>query len=194
RSPITEDEDDQEARGVAFVATETLLGEQALDRWVGAIEVGAMSKRARKSGAVCLERLKGTFDALVGSIRDRLPPRPLLEVAADAKWFLVQLEPEEAADYPGRTDLFVTVTLDVDLWKAMHAHMPFASERFSRCGQTFAYVKIEGPEGPGGLKLEERTKIEDALNEALGPDKLGVHIGGGTGLRYSSLDPALTDP
>src|SRR5262249_25940659 len=105
RSPVTEGEDDPDVRGTAFVAAETLLGEQALDRWAAAIEVGAMPKRARKSGAVSLDRLKGTFDALVGSIRDRLPPRPLMEVAADAKWSLIELEPEQADDYTERSDL-----------------------------------------------------------------------------------------
>jgi|SRR5262245_10762261 len=193
RSPVTEDEDDQEARGVAFVAAETLLGEQALDRWVGAIEVGPTPKRGRKTGAVSLDRLKDTFDALVGSIRDRLPPRPLQEVAEDAKWFLVELKPEQADDYPERSDLFVSGTLDVDLWKAMHAQMPFYSERYSRCGERFAYVKIDGSKGLGGSKFTDRSEIEDALNEALAPDKLGAHIGGGTGLRYSYVDLALTD-
>jgi hypothetical protein len=193
RSPVTEDEDDEEARGVAFVAAESLLGEQALDRWVGAIEVGATQKRARKTGTVALDRLKDTFDALVESIRDRLSPRPLREVAADAKWSLLKLEPEQADDYPEQLDLFVSVTLDVDLWKAMHAHMPFASERFSRCGETFAYVKIDGSEGLGGSKFADRGEIEDALTEALAPDKLGMHIGGGTGVRYSYVDLALTD-
>jgi hypothetical protein len=193
RSPVTKGEDDRQAGNVAFVATESLLGEQALDRWVGAIEVGALPRRGRMTGTVPLKRLKDTFDALVGSIRDRLPPGPLLDVAADAKWFLVKLEPEQADDYPERSDLFVSGTLDVDLWKAMHARMPFYSERYSRCGETFAYVKIEGTEGPGELKLEDRKVIEDALDTALTADKLGVHIGGGTGLRYSYVDLALTD-
>jgi hypothetical protein len=34
--------------------------------------------------------------------------------------------------------------------------------------------------------------MEDALDAVLKPDKLGCSIGGGTGLRYSYIDLALT--
>jgi len=51
RSPTTRDEDDKKAREIAFVATEVLLGERALDRWVGAIEVAPPRAEPRSPAA-----------------------------------------------------------------------------------------------------------------------------------------------
>lgn len=189
RGPDTADEEDREALNVAFVAAETLLGEEALDKWVGAIEVGPAGGKGR---GVPLDRLKETFGALVEGIRDRLPDRPYLEQADDGKRSMVQLEPKQGRDYPGKADLLVAVARDVELFKAMHGRVPFYSVRFSRWKEAFAYVKMDGAHRRPGSQAEDRGKIEDALDEALARDGLGVHVGGGTGLRYSYIDLALT--
>jgi len=193
RSPKTDGDDDREATNVAFVATESLLGERALDRWVGAIEVGPADRGDRKPRAIALDRLKDTFDALVDSIRDRLPPQPFVEREDGGQRNLIKLQPEEADDYPGQADLLVATTRDVELWKAMHAHAPFYSQRYSRCKETFAYVKLDGSALRPGSEADDRGKIEDALDEQLARDRLGVHIGGGTGLQYAYIDLALAD-
>jgi hypothetical protein len=195
RSPRTEGEDDQQAAHDAFVAAETLLGEEALDKWIGAIEVGPLPKSARKTtaGRVTLDRLKDTVDALIGSIHDRLTKKPCRVWAKDTEWTLVKLQPMKAEDYPGRLDLFVFGTVNVELFKAMHTPAPFYSERFSNCNEAFAYVKIDGLDGLGGSKFTDRAEIEDAVDAELAKEKLGIHVGGGTGLRYSYIDLALTD-
>lgn len=191
RSPATRDAEDQDAFNVAFVATEVLLGEKALDRWAGAIEV---DRPARGKGrAIPVARLKDTFDALVDSIRDRLPGKPFIERAGEDQWSLIQLEPEPADDYPGTSDLIVATARDVELWKATHAGTPFYSVRFSRCKETFAYVKVDKSHFRRGKEADDRGELEEALDEALGRDGLGVHVGGGTGLGYSYIDLALTD-
>src|SRR5262249_18767246 len=124
RSPVTKGDHDRKALHVAFVAAESLLGEKALDRWGGAITV---SRAGGDGKAVRLDRLKDTFDSLVNSIRDRLPDRPFVERPDEDKWAGIQLKPAEANDYPGRADLLVAITRDVELWQAMHAPAPFYS-------------------------------------------------------------------
>ena len=64
---------------------------------------------------------------------------------------------------------------------------------FSRCGETFCYIKIDGSEGLDEEKFADKAQIEDALDEVLRPDRLGCQIGGGSGLRYSYIDLALAD-
>jgi hypothetical protein len=192
RSPVTKGEDDREAMNVAFVAAESLLGERALDRWVGAMQV-APPARGLKGRAISLARLKDTFDALVDSIRDRLPDRPFAGWALEGQWNLIKLQPDEADDYPGRADLFVATTCDVELWKSAHHPAPFYSQRFSRHKETFAYVKVDGSHFRRGSEAADRGVIEDALDAELAQGGLGVHIGGGTGLKYSYIDLALTD-
>ena len=191
RSPATRSTDDQDAFNVAFVATECLLGEKALDRWAGAIEIGKLARG--KGRAIPLDRLKDTFDSLVASVRDRLPDRPFVEQSAECEWSLLQLEPDEADDYPRQSDLLTTVVRDVELFKATHGGAPFYSVRYSRCKETFAYVKVDGSHFRRGSESDDRGKLEDALDEALGRDGLGVHVGGGMGLMYSYIDLALTD-
>ncbi|HEY2252163.1 MAG TPA: hypothetical protein VGH74_13915, partial [Planctomycetaceae bacterium] len=69
----------------------------------------------------------------------------------------------------------------------------FDSARFSRCGETFCYLKIDGSEGLDGSVFSDRGEIEDAINAVLRPAKLGSSIGGGTGRRYSYVELALVD-
>jgi hypothetical protein len=194
RSPVTEDENDQKALNIALVATETLLGERTLDRWVGAIEAASLPAGETKGKrSIPLSRFKDTFDSLVESIRDGLPGKPYLAWIAKAKWSMLELKPEPADDYLNCDDLIVATTTNVEMWKAAHSGRPFYSQRFSRCKETFAYVKLDSGNRRRGREAEDRGKIEDAIDDALLANDLGVHVGGGTGLRYSYIDLALTD-
>ncbi len=197
--------DDASALNAAFVAAESLLGEEVLDHWIGAIEVapkprsgglkGLLGKVAKASpGLLPLDRLRDTAESLIGSLVDQLPPNPHYERIEDAEWTLWELKPVQADDYPGQEDLLVGMSINPEQWVAVRSDRCFASQRFSRCGELFCYVKIDGSEGLGEGGFADRAEIEDALDEVLVPAQLGCHIGGGTGLRYSYIDLALTDP
>ncbi len=197
--------DDQNALQAAFVVTETLLGEEYLNKWVGNIDVSPLRKSfalaslfSRKTEEmkhlIALDRLKNTFDAIVQSIQDQLPPDSHQAwLNDDSPYNLVELKPNEADEYPERDDLFVAVTANVAMWSAAHSGLPFYSERFSRCGETFCYLKIWGGEGLDGCEFSDRGEIEDAVDGALEGANLGCVIGGGTGKMYSYSDLALTD-
>jgi hypothetical protein len=79
------------------------------------------------------------------------------------------------------------------MWQNAHSSVPFDSIRFSRCGETFCHVKIDGTEGLDEEKFADKAEIEDALDEALRDQEIGCVIGGGTGLKYSYVDLALVD-
>ncbi len=189
-------EGDEQAYDVAFVATETLLGEERLDRWVGAIEVETLPSEFEKggrAGLIPLDRLKATVDAVVGSMQDQLPATPHHAWVADAQWSVWQLDPPDADDYPQQSDLCVGKSANEELWVSAHDDGLFDSERFSRCGETFCYIKLDGSEFSDDVEFEDKSGMEDALDEVLRPAGLGCHIGGGTGKRYSYIDLALTD-
>lgn len=203
-SPNVADAEDEPANNAAFVATETLLGEECLNNWVGAIGVtpaprvkgtksllGGASKEP--TGFRALAGLKETVDSLIGSIREQLPPRPHWQLVEGAEWTMWQLQPEQSDDYAEQHDLFVGKSVNPAQWTAAHSGGLFCSERFSRCGETFCYVKTDGSDGLGEDGFADKAEIEDALDAVLVPEKLGCHIGGGTGLRYSYIDLALTD-
>jgi len=197
--------DDASALNAAFVAAESLLGEEVLDHWIGAIEVapkprsgglkGLLGKGPKaRPGFVPLDRLRETAEALIGSLIDQLPPNPHYERIEDAEWTIWELEPAQADDYPAQRDLIVGMSVNPEQWVAVRSDSCFASQRFSRCGELFCSVKIDGSEGLGENGFADRAEIEDALDEVLLPAQLGCHIGGGTGLKYSYIEFALTDP
>lgn len=192
QDPSAEDANDSSALHTAFVITETLLGEQCLDTWIGAIEVAPASEIAPEPPHFLrLERLHDTVNALIASIHEQLPPDPHFQRAHTATWTDWELKPRPADDYVGQRDLFVATSMNPPQWIAAHSAGMFCSERFSRCGETFCYVKLDGSEDLPAGEFADRSEIEDALDAVLIPEGLGCCIGGGTGLRYSYLDLAL---
>jgi len=187
-------EDDDQAFNAAFVATETLLGEKYLDRWVGTINlVDDVTPVEQGQRFLELDRLEPTFRALVESMRAQLPAEPYSAVADDGQWAVLKLEPEEARDYPERYDLMTCITCNPDLIAATFSPAPFFSERYSRSEETFCYVKIDGAGDLTDMGFHDREDMEEAARIALEAQETGALIGGGTGLRYSYLELALTD-
>ncbi|MEI8018590.1 MAG: hypothetical protein WCH39_10360 [Schlesneria sp.] len=203
-SPSKSQIKDQSALNAAFVAAETLLGEKVLNEWIGVIDVSpiqgpstltSLLGLARKPPQwIGLERLYDTVNSLIGSIHDQLPPGPHYEwMTEDTPMSLWELKPESADDYVEQGDLIVGKSANRTMWMTSHRHQLFCSERFSRCHETFCYVKIDGSDGFDEAKFADKSEVEDALDEVLKPQKLGCQIGGGTGLRYSYIDLALVD-
>jgi len=197
----------EQARKNAFVVSEAILGEEILDKWIGCIEAkslpqsGGLSRLFRKPGKteprhLALERLKPTIDAIISSVKEQLPDKPLYlaKLAGElTDGVVIKMQSDPADDYPRKDDLITVLSLDSQLWQALHASAPFYSERYSRHGETFCYVKIDGSEGLDEEGFPDRGSIEDALDEVLTEAQAGCVIGGGTGLRYSYIDLALAD-
>jgi hypothetical protein len=190
RSPLYEAADEPDACRDVFWMTESLLGEEVLDRWVGIIETAPAEEGER---LLPLERLHDTVKSVIQSIVDQLPDRPCYQWREEALWTQFGVKPQKSEDYVGQTDLIVAGSMLPDMWMSAHTGRSFFSGRFSRCGETFCYVKIEGSQRPKGGEVDYRSAIEDALNEALVPAQFGCSVGGGTGLRYSYIDLALTN-
>jgi hypothetical protein len=127
-------------------------------------------------------------------MREQLPEQPQFERLEDAEWASWELTPgDEEQDYFEQQDLFVARSVNPGAWMAAHSGHLFFSERFSRCGETFCYLKVDGSEGLEDSQFEDKAAIEDALDEVLIPERLGCVIGGGTGQRYSYIDLALVN-
>jgi hypothetical protein len=181
--------DEDEVRFAGFIATETVLGEEALDTWIGAID----ASHDEGGEWLALTDLGPAVERLRAEIVSGLPSGACLTFVHEAEWAMLRLEPEEAEDYPDQRDLFVAKTADLERWRTAHSPGVFSSSRFSRVGETFCYVKIDGKDGLEGSRFEDKGDIEDALDAALIPAGLGAFVGGGSGLRYAYVDLALTD-
>lgn len=205
RSPRWQAPDDQEALNQAFVAAETLLGEETLDKWIGAIEVepaakggilGKLIGRKPSRAGLPLDRLAPSVRALVESIQEQLPDRPQYQIdlkSEDHPWASFSREPERRADYARRDDLISGSTGYAEMIVAAHCGRPFSSQRFSRFGETFCYLKIDGKDADRQKRFEDREALEDAIDAVIVPEAVGCVIGGGTGERYTYIDLALME-
>jgi hypothetical protein len=182
------DEEGNAAR--CFYAAESLVGEELLDKWVGAIEPVA---RAPKGHRVPPERLHETVEAVVAATRDQMPAEPMWQRVIADEVTSFQLEPERADEYPGRADLIVASSRLPEPWLHFHHGRIFYSERFSRCGEIFCYLKLDASGWPSKERVERRARIEDPLDEALTAAGVGTVIGGGSGIMYSYIDLLLGD-
>src|SRR5262249_55018662 len=142
-SPLITNDENPTPRHAAFVATETLLGGQCLDQWIGAIETTPMLRKkgisslfsrgvAKMPHFIELDRLKETVDALIISMQEQLPPTPHYDWVGDAQWSMWELKPKEADDYSEQDDLFVGKSANPSQWMAAHRDQLFSSNRFSR--------------------------------------------------------------
>lgn len=185
--------DPQHAYSVAFVASESLLGEEVLDRWIGVIDVSPRSGEDERSFA--LTDLQAKVAQLVEQIQETLPEKPWFEIDIEngVLWSTLQVDVDDCDDCIQQEDLFVAITPVPGVVQNGLASAPFDSARFSRCGEKFCYLKIDGSQGLDGSVFSDRGEIEDAINGALRPKKLGSAIGGGTGRRYSDVELALAD-
>lgn len=179
---------DVAAQRAALLATEALLGGELHDRWTGAVRA---LDPAELTDAHPLEVLAERFQFERQRLLASLPRAPLTR--DQAPWTLHRFNPRQRRDYHGRRDLLVGASMLPALWRCAHGGITFASERFSRVGEIFGYIKFDADEGFGDGGFEDRSEVEDALDLALDEARLGCVIGGGSGLRYGYVDLALLD-
>lgn len=190
--------EDDDAMHAAFVATESLLGEPLLDRWVGTIEVAPHPKKSlfafrREPGGIPIaempSRMKQEIDAVVATL-----PQGRCVDRRDAEWAMWELRPPQGRnDYPAQSDMLLGKSMYPEMWMATRAPQPFYSDVYSRSGETFCYLKLDGSEGLDEEHFADKGEVEDAIDAALREAGVGCFVGGGTGLRYSYLDLALDD-
>ena len=78
-----------------------------------------------------------------------------------------------------------------ELVKSYLSGAPFASTRFSRVNELFAYLRFEHRDADVRRSLARRRVLEDALDAALVSERAGRVIGGGLGLSFSHVHLAL---
>lgn len=199
--PRLSDDNHDEFETVAFVAAEEALGERCLERWIGLIQLkppprlggllGLFSKTG-KSNAIPLTDLRRVIDEQVTSLRASLPETPYYRVIDECPWALLKSKPRNAVDFVDQTDVFIARNVNPDLWIATRSSR-FYSERFTRVGESYCYIKLDHADLAEGDEVEFKDVIEEQINAALIPESLGCSIGGGTGLRYVYIELALTD-
>lgn len=176
-----------------LIATEMLLGEQQMMQWAGTFDaIDQVPADDAKMRFVRLSQVPQAFETVQENIKNRLDDEPYVNRIDQLQWAAFKLKPSEAIDYAGRDDLLTAMTCDPDLTAATFEAQAFASERFSRTGETFCYIKVD-ERGAVDSGFAEREDMEEAIRSTLESQELGCLVGSGTGLRYTYLEVALTD-
>jgi hypothetical protein len=176
----------------AFVALETLLGEEVMNRWIGSISHRVVT--IFPFGSVTGSDLLGKFRVLLEKQKAMLPNQPWHEESDDQKWSVFEMKPNTSAeDFFFRDDQYTQVSAYTAMHKCVVNQMSFDSIRYSKYGEVFCFLKIDGIGGLPEWGFKDRGDIQDAVEAVLRPARLGAVVGGGTGHRYSYIDLALTN-
>lgn len=192
--------DRKQALYAAFVIAEALLGEEVLDKWIGAIHpIEKRSREAEGKRLIPLGNLKATVDAVISSIIEQLPASPFVRITEtsqkddEQKWSVLKLNPKPADDYAQRRDQLTGCTIFPAMSLAALSGVPFASCRFGRQGEVFCCIKIDGSGNLSSMTFADRDEVERVAARALQAKAAGGLIGGGAGLKYSYIELALTN-
>lgn len=178
----------------AFTAAEVLLGEEFLDRWVGAIKPVTDRAEAEGSGPwLAPAELASAARRVRRELEQDRPEQTFAERFEHGAWTALSLKPEPAEDYARFDDQLTGQTMALEMWETARRGLPFCSERFSRHGERFAALKIDVESRDGADRVANRSQLEDVLQPRLVEAGLGSITGAGLGLRYDYIDLALTD-
>jgi hypothetical protein len=181
---------------------DALLGTARAADWLGDVRLepaprGGLLKvldaRAPSDNFFPVGELPATFERAIEGLYAGLPEQPFWSLGGELLWTMLEASAERADDYAAQDDLLLASTYLPEMLKCFLGGSPFASSRFSRHGELFAYLKVEsGPSDPR-LSLSARRVLEDALDAALVSERAGRVVGSGLGVRYTYVDFALAD-
>jgi hypothetical protein len=180
---------------------ELLLGEARRADWINSVTslaaprgglLKVVQAQAGDGRFFPLGELGGAIDAAIRGIHAGLPEAPLWQLGGEQRWYLFELDVQPAERYPWQSDVALVSTFMPELMKCFLSGAAFASTRFSRAGELFAYLKYVSPEREPRRALARRRVLEDLLDAALVSERAGRVIGSGMGVVYSYVNVALT--
>ncbi len=193
---------DDEASAIVLAAglAEAIVGEEAFVRWVGEIDVEPLDRGPAPDAYLGLSQLRGTVIGLIQTLTNLLPDHALHRQDPPRQWPSFRYKPTPAADYPRQDDLAVGRSIVPKVRKAAFGDgpgrppkLPFYSTSFSRCGETFCYLKIDLPDVSVEQRRKRKYQIEEPVDAELRRAGAGCVVGSSTGLRYIYLDLAIMD-
>lgn len=170
-----------------FTSCEYLLGEEILDRWIGDMTF------AKEGGAEFkpISELPNTVLKLIEEMKASMHDQPIHKLRDKLEIVGFSLDAEEMDDNDSseRFDMTMAKTRVPQVWQAAHSGSPFDSCRFSKHGERFAYLKLEGEYDE--KKIEA---VEEAINKALASAGAGCTTGSAVGKNHGYVDLCFADP
>jgi hypothetical protein len=177
---------------------EDILGQSTFEDWIGSVTAEPLVRRGLpvvgdgSAPSYPLSELSSLVERAIVGITSELPSAPLALLRDEADWVMLEASPSSAL-VERQGDLVMASTRVPELLKCYLEGAPFASQRFSRHGEHFAYAKYRHDDKDLGRAAERRHTIEDAAQRALHESRAGSVTGSGIGLCYGYVNLALTD-
>lgn len=214
---------DEHAQEVAERFVRLLLGDKRFESWIAGVSLqpAPRSRVLRVVGdgelpelPLGIDELADAVDAASGGILLGLPDAPLHTSCERAEWTLFELDermktgdgiqrahwqgefatsPPPLCDTPPQADLLLAASSCPEALKCLLTEQPFASQRFSRHGERFCYLKLRVEAANDEGRLHHRMELEDLLDRALVPGRLGCVVGNGLGRQHVYIDLALSN-
>ncbi|MCB9895776.1 MAG: hypothetical protein H6839_15120 [Planctomycetes bacterium] len=185
-------DNEKNANHAAFIASESMFGEQCLDRWVGAIEAWP---RPEGEGWMPMEQSSAAMQRAIDAVLESLPDGPWASWINDCDWTGLELNPPE--DYEPSAhrfgDLLYATVPHTEMMQGILRGTLFHSGRYSRLGEKFCYLKLDESELPKDKRFDFRRPAEDAIDAGLRASDLGCLVGGGSGVWFGYCLLALAD-
>lgn len=188
-------DDESAARDIALAATDYLLGEEAVEKWIADIDVTIPTRSIGEAAFLHPARLVTTVETLARSIRDQRPAVPYHKLREEMAPTKFKMSPHHAQDYVRQDDLAYGRTVLPEFRRLVdppYRHT-FHSGAFSRLGEVFCYLKVDSQQMSMDQRLVVRRDYEHQIRRPLAEADAAAVLGGGTGLRYMYFDLAVVN-
>lgn len=178
------------------------LGEEKMEKWIGMVlssgQPGRLSKLFNIFGrkdfdeVVPPQGLLKEVEFVIKEIISTLPECVLAEKFApdNCEWSVLSVRLPEKPTSENVPERLTFNTFRPAIFTAIsRSTWFFSSERFSRCGETFCYIKCKQNSSDEFF----RDKLHDAIDKTLRQSKMGCVIGGGVGPAHIFIDMAITN-
>ncbi len=201
--------EDEAALDAANALVARLLGDELFDAWVQQVSVvpqpkpsplAVVGQQSNRLSLAISELQPALLAAIQGVVRG-LPDVACHTHCERADWVLFELGDDErpsdgeAGEDLARpaplADLLMAATMCPEMLRCHLSEGLFASERFSRFGEVFCYLKLELPQQEMQGRVEERVRLEQLIDRTLVPGQLGCVAGSGVGSQYVYIVLAL---
>lgn len=185
----------------AELLVDFLLGEQERRTFIGEVRTAPAPRGGSlrvydprfDARTLPIVKLPATVSAAVRGLHSGLPEVPWWANRNELEYVLFELEAEPADDYSAQDDVAFASTCLPEMLHCFLRGASFSSARFSRHGETFAYLKYHTGGAALSRAVEQRDELEQGLDRALVEAECGRVIGRGIGLVYAYLELALVD-
>lgn len=169
-----------------FGVCEVVLGEEENEKWLGMVLPVHGDAPAESDMVKCAQQFKDAYFETKKKLLAKIPVEPY--------WQQTKPKSEVVIDFGKTPEGRNTVLTPYQALFTSLGRPTFTTERFSRCGERFAYLQVDGNMGLSA-DVQQRDELAQAIDTALRGAKLGCVVGSGSGTPDRSyIDLMLTDP